>query len=887
MAENYHMLTPSEAIALLNSSKNGLTEEEAKNRLEEYGLNELKKEKKAGAFMLFINQFRNALSILLIFAGIISLFISEKLEAIAIFCILFINSTMGFIQEYRAEKAMEALQKISAPTARVFRSAKLRKVPASTLVPGDIVMLDAGDIVPADSRLIEVASLYIDEASLTGESVPSKKFIEPLGKDTSVADRENMAYTGTIVTYGKGKAIVIATAMSTEFGKIATSIQETEVTETPLQRKFGQLAKQIGIVVIGLIIFVLVGGIAQKTVSLGNMLLFALALTVSTIPSSLPIIVTVSLSMGAKRLSKKNMLIKKLPAAESLGAATIICSDKTGTITKNQMTITHIYANDKIINVTGAGYEPKGEFRVGSKVIDPKELELLLRIGYLCNNARLEYINGKHELIGNPTEGSLIVLAKKGRLDEQAIKKRCVLAQELPFDSERKRMSVIFKNDRKPEAYVKGAPDILLEVCTKVVKGGKVYPLTDKERKKILSANNRFAEQALRVLGLAYKDIKDTKKYTLEQVEKDLIFIGLVGMMDPPREEVENAVKECHEAGIKVMLITGDHAITTKAIARKIGLFSKGDMVLTGDELDKMTDEELEKNIDNVRIIARALPIQKSRIVDILQKKGHIVAMTGDGVNDAPALKKSDIGISMGKTGTDVSKEVSEAILADDNFASIVSAIEEGRNIYDKMIKSARYLLACNSGEIASVFTAIMLGFPLPLLPLQLLLMNLLTDTLPGLGLGFESSDEGIMKRKPRHPKQRPISGAMFLSIIFFGLIMAFGTLYVFSIYKNTDLVKAQTAAFTTLVTFQMFAVLSSRSLHPSLRKLNPFTNLWLFGSVILSMAVQVWVIYWPPLQAIFGTVSLAASDWVYVIGIASLGFVLMELSKFATSRKC
>ncbi|HZX44408.1 MAG TPA: HAD-IC family P-type ATPase, partial [Candidatus Nanoarchaeia archaeon] len=654
MAENYHALTTGEVLALFSTSKQGLSEEKAKARLQEFGLNELQKEKRSNAFFLFVGQFRNALSILLIFAGVLSLFTSDKLEAIAIFSILFINSTLGFIQEYRAEKAMEALEKISAPSARVLRDGKQRKIPARDLVPGDIIMLEAGDIVPADSRLLDVASMYIDEASLTGESVPSKKFIEPLKNEITVADRENMAYTGTIVTYGKAKAIVVSTGMNTEFGKIAASIQETEEPETPLQNKFAQLAKQIGFVVMGLIIVVLAAGTIQKTVSFAGMVLFALALTVSTIPSSLPIIVTVSLSMGAKRLSRKNMLIKKLPAAESLGAATIICSDKTGTITKNQMTITHIYSNDKVINVTGAGYEPKGEFKVGNKTIDSKELELLLKIGYLCNNAKLEYVNGKHELIGDPTEGSLIVLAKKGELDEKAISKRCVMIKEHPFDSERKRMSMIFKNEKRPEAYVKGAPDLLLEVCSKMIKNSKICPLTAKEKKKILDANNKFAEQSLRVLGLAYKDLSSRKRYTLEEVEKDLIFIGLVGMMDPPRDEVKDAVKQCHEAGIKVMLITGDHAVTTKAIAKNIGLFSKGDLVMTGEELDKMTDDALEKQIDKIRIIARALPIQKSRIVDILQKKGHIVAMTGDGVNDAPALKKSDIGISMGVIGTDV-----------------------------------------------------------------------------------------------------------------------------------------------------------------------------------------------------------------------------------------
>jgi len=883
MTENYHTLTQKECLNLLNTSEKGLTEKEAKKRLQEYGYNELIKEKRTTPLVIFINQFKNALLLLLIFAGSLSLFLGEKLESVAIFGILLLNAILGFIQEYRAEKAMEALEKIAAPTAKVLRDGKQIKLPAREVVSGDILLLEAGDIVPADSRLIEVSSLQIDEASLTGESVPSKKFIQPLKENTSVADQDNMAFTSTIVTYGKGKSIVTSTGMKTELGKIAASIQTTKEVKTPLQRKFTQLAKQIGIIVISLIIIVLVSGTIQKTISFGKMVLFALALTVSTIPNSLPIIVTVSLSMGAKRLAKKNMLIKKLPAAESLGAATIICSDKTGTITKNQMTITHIYTNNEIINISGSGYEPKGDFSSDNKPINPKQIELLLRTGCLCNNAKLEKKGSKYEMTGDPTEGSLLVLAKKGKLEENHLKNNFKFLEELPFDSERKRMSVIFKNktNKKTEAYVKGAPDLLLKVCNRIIIDGKIKKLTKKDKQKILKINNQFAEKALRILAMAYKEISDLKKYTLESVEKDLIFIGLVGMIDPPRDEIKQAIKECHGAGIKVMIITGDHAITTKAIAQQIGLFKKEDIVLTGDELDKMNDKKLEKEIDKIRIIARALPIQKSRIVDALKRKGHIVAMTGDGVNDAPALKKADIGISMGITGTDVSKEVSKATLVDDNFATIVNAIEEGRNIYDKMIKSAKYLLSCNAGEITAVFMAIILGFPLPMLPLMLLLMNLLTDDFPALGLGFEEPEEGIMKRAPRNPKEKPITKKILISISVFGIIMGLGTLYIFIQHKDINLPKAQTIAFTTLVMFQMFAVISSRSLLPSFKKLNPFSNMWLLGAVCLSLLIQAAVIYWPPLQTIFGTTSLLAIEWVKIIAISSLGFIGMELSKF------
>jgi len=886
---DYYNISVSKAIKSLKSSEKGLTKKEAEKRLEEFGYNELQKEKGSTALTIFLNQFKNALILLLIFAGLLSLFLGERIESIAIFLIVLLNAVLGFIQEYKAEKAIEALKKISAPTARVLRNGKEQKIPAREVVPGDILLLEAGDIVSADSRLIEVSSLQIDESSLTGESVPSEKVTELFKLGTSVSDQENMAFMGTAVTYGKGKSVVTSTGMRTEFGKIATSLQTTEEVQTPLQIKFTQLAKQIGIVAVILIIIVLISGTLQGTLTFGKMLLFALALTVSTIPNSLPIIVTVGLSMGTKKLARKNMLIKKLPAAESLGATTIICSDKTGTITKNQMTITDIFYDNQTIKVSGTGYEPKGNFYANNKQINPKQLELFLRIGYLCNNAKLIKSKGRFEILGDPTEGSLIVLGKKGKLEDEDLHSHFTLIEELPFDSDRKRMSVIFKNkiNKKTEAYVKGAPDILLKVCDKIIEKGKVRNLTKKDKEKILKMNDFFAGKALRVLALAYRELPDSKKYSIDSVEKNLVFVGLVGMIDPPRDEVKHAIEQCQEAGIRVMVITGDHAITTKAVAQQIGLFKEGDIVLTGDDVEKMSDAELEKNIEKVRIIARALPIQKSRIVDALQKKGHIVAMTGDGVNDAPALKKADIGIAMGITGTDVAKEVSKATLTDDNFATIVNAIEEGRNIYNKMIKSAKYLLSCNAGEITAVFMAIMLRFPLPLLPLQILLMNLLTDDFPALGLGFESSEEGIMKLPPRDPKEKPISRRIFASIVIFGFIMGLGALFMFMQYKEIDLSKAQTVAFTTLVMFQMFAVMSSRSLLPSLRKLNPFSNKWLLGAVCLSLAIQVAVIYWGPLQTIFGTVSLLAIDWLKIIGISSLGFIMMEVSKLFMSKGC
>ncbi len=882
----FHDASVEKALSLLATSRSGLSESEVSVRLSKYGYNELPKEKKTRPIALFLGQFRNFLIILLVFATLISLFLKEYIEAAAMLSIIFLSAILGFVQEFRASRAIEALEKISAPTATVIRDGIVAKVAARKLVLGDIVLLEAGDIVPADSRIIETASLQIDEAALTGESVPSPKVTVVFKPDTTLADQENMAFMGTVVTYGKGKAVVTATGMVTEFGKIASSIQATKEVQTPLQAKFEQMARQIGIAVMVLVFFVFIGGLLQGELSVAKLFIFALSLVVATVPSALPAIVTISLALGAKSLAAKNMIIKKLPAAESLGAVTIICSDKTGTITKNQMTVTKIFTDDKVITVSGSGYVPVGTFHFGGMEFNPRNIELLLRIGLLCNNAKLSGSGTHWQVIGDPTEGSLIALARKGGLSEEKMREDYSLVQELPFDSDRKMMSVVYKKNGTREAFacVKGAPDLLLRNCDKVLKNGRVQDITAKERELILEMNESFAGEALRVLGIAYRELPSLQHYDMDSVESSLVFVGIAGMIDPPREEVRAAVAQCREAGIRVMVITGDHAITTSAIANKVGLFQEGDVVLTGEDVERMSEYELAKVIEHIRIIARALPIQKSKVVDALKRKGHVVAMTGDGVNDAPALKKADIGIAMGITGTDVAKEVSKGVLADDNFATIVNAVAEGRNIYDKMIKSTRYLLSCNMGEIITVFFAIMLRFPLPLTTLQILLMNLVTDGVPALGLGVEPAEGDVMKRPPRNPREKPITGSSLLLIVLFGIVMGAGTLFIFNLYYDENnalsLKLAQTAAFTTLVMFEMFAVIGSRSILP-FRKLNPFTNKWLLGGVALSVIIQVAIIYWAPLQPVFSTVPLGLSEWINILAVSSLGFLLMELGKF------
>jgi len=882
----FHDISAEKALSVLSSSKAGLSQAEASARLPKYGYNELNKERRSRPFIMFLNQFKNFLIILLLVASGISFFLGDVVEAIAMLSVIFLSAILGFVQEFRAEKAIEALEKEAAPTAKVIREGHASKIASRELVPGDIILLEAGDIVPADARLLDAVSLQVDEASLTGESVPSNKVTETLKPGISITEQDNMAFMGTVITYGKGRAVIVYTGMNTEFGRIASSIASTPEARTPLQVKFEQMARQIGILFLILVMVVFVAGLLEKGASIAELFIFAVSLAVAAVPESLPAIVTISLAMGAKNLAARNMVIKKLPAAESLGAVTIICSDKTGTITKNQMTVTSIFADDRVIAVSGSGYEPQGNFFHHNSEFNPSDVELLLRIGLLCNNAELAQVEGKWQVAGDPTEGSLIVLARKGGLSEESLQEKYSLVQELPFDSERKMMSVIYKKkdgSREVEAYVKGAPDILLRKCNRILKGGRVQSLTDREREHILDVNESFANDALRVLGVAYKDLPSLANYELESVESNMVFVGLVGMIDPPREEVKQAIAQCSEAGIKVMIITGDHAATAKAVAKQIGLFGEDDVVLTGEDIEKMSEYELARTIEQVRIIARALPIQKLKVVDALQKNGHVVAMTGDGVNDAPALKKADMGIAMGTTGTDVAREVSKGILTDDNFASIVKAVSEGRNIYDKMIKSTRYLLSCNMGEIVAVFFAILLRFPLPLTPLQILMMNLVTDGVPAISLGVELADNDVMKRPPRNPKEKPITGTNMMMILLFGLVMGAGTLLMFSMYYHNSpesLALARTVTFTTLVVFEMFAVIGSRSLSP-FGKLNPFSNKWLFGSVLLSILIQVIIVYWGPLQHVFSTVPLGWLDWARILTVSVFGFIFMELSKF------
>ncbi len=800
---------------------------------------------------------------------IISLVIGETLDAIVIGIILILNAIMGFVQEYRAEKAIEALKKLTSLKATVIRENKQKDIDAINLVPGDIILLETGDKIPADSRLIEVVNLETQESSLTGESTPITKDNKVLPEKTLIADQNNMVFSSTIVTKGRAKAIVIKTGMSSEIGKIATLIQEEKEKLTPLQIKLKQLGKWLGIATIGIVIIVFFVGILSGKEKI-EMLIAAVSLAVAAIPEGLPAVVTISLALGVQRMVKRHALVRKLPSVETLGSTTVICTDKTGTLTCDQMTVRKIYSNNKVIEVSGSGYEKKGVFLINNKIIDHKPLNLLLKIGTLCNDASVT----EEGVIGDPTEAALIVSAAKASLLKVDLEKKNPRLQEIGFDSVRKRMSTLHKIDNKKVIYCKGAPDIILELCDRININGKVLRLTRPLKKKILKQNEELAKEALRVLGFAYKDSS-----VLE--EKNLIFVGLQAMIDPPRPEVKEAIEKCKKAGIKVVMITGDHKTTAVAIAKEIGIEGKA---ITGQELDEMKD--FEENVEKISIYARVNPEHKTKIVDALRKKGHIIAMTGDGVNDAPALKRSDIGIAMGITGTDVSKEASAMVLTDDNFASIVNAVEEGRSIYDNIKKFVEYLLSSNLGEILTIFIGVMLGWPLPLIAIQILWVNLATDGLPALALGIDPADPNIMYRLPRKPKEKILSKHIIIRMFIVGLIMMIGTLGIFKLYNpEANLRYAQTVAFTTLMMFQMFNVLNCRSEKYSLFKIGTFSNKYLIGAILSSILLQVLVIH-TGLSKFFKTVPLSLIDWIYIVLVSSTVLIFIEIIKLIKNVK-
>ncbi len=879
-----------ELIEQLGTRRAGLNAGEVRERCLKFGSNEIKERRGVTPLKIFLEQFNSFLVIILISASIISAGISiaqgseeDMLEAVAILFVVVFIAITGFIQEYKAERDLSALKEMVSPVALVVRDGRREEIPAKDLVPGDVILIEAGDRIPADSRLIDAINLKVDEASLTGESVPVEKKISILREDTALGDRKNMVFMGTNATYGKATAVVVGTGMSTELGKIAEKIQTMEKEKTPLQMRLDRVGKQIGIIVVILCVIIFLAGTLVSKIDPIFMFLVAVALAVAAVPEGLPAVVTVTLARGMRLMVRRNAVVRKLPAVETLGSTDIICSDKTGTLTRNEMTIRKIFVNNRAIDVSGEGYDPSGEFLMNGVRIDPgiAELQLLLRICALCNNASLSKTGSGWKIIGDPTEASLIVAASKAGIEQDQINEEFLRIAELPFDSERKRMTTIHKTSEGDRvAYVKGAPDVILKLCTSLYDNGAKREMTEKDREKLLLVNDSYAKDALRVLGAAYKKLDHMGDFT-EDSERDLVFVGLLGMIDPPREDAIKAINVCKKAGIRPIMITGDHKLTAIAVAKEMGMFREGDRVLTGLELDKISDEDLGNMVEEVVIYARVSPEHKLRIVQALKEKGHIIAMTGDGVNDAPALKKADIGVSMGITGTDVTKEASDMVLIDDNFASIVAAVGEGRGIYDNIKLFIKYLLSCNMGEVMTIFIGMMALSKLPLLPLQILWMNLLTDAAPALALGWNPSDPDIMSRKPRDPKEHIITRNTLMGFMGIGALMCLGTLLVFNHYLGAGEGKAQTMAFTTLIMFQMFYVLSCRSEVFPFFKVGVFSNRYLIIAVMFSVLMQVAVVNLPFLQMIFGTVTLTVHEWLLTVIVSSTAFFIPEFFKY------
>ncbi|GFN24036.1 calcium-translocating P-type ATPase, SERCA-type [Thermanaeromonas sp. C210] len=883
-SSRWYQMEPSQALqALRSNGEYGLTGEEARRRLKETGFNQLRGKSGVSPWQLFLRQFSDFMVWVLLGATVISLFLGEVADAVTIIAIVLLNAFLGIIQEYRAERSLEALREMAAPFARVIRDAQVQRIPARDLVPGDIILVEGGDRVPADALLLSSSNLEVEEAPLTGESQPVAKEPGPLPGEVSLADRRNMLYMGTVVTRGRAKALVVATGMATEIGNIAGMIQEVKEEETPLQKRLAQVGSWLVLaclVICGLMVVIGLGRGEDPY----RMFLVGVSLAVAAIPEGLPAVVTVCLAMGVQRMARRRAIVRKLPAVETLGCATVICTDKTGTLTTNQMTVRQICVNDTVYEVTGTGYTPHGDILLdGHKAPVDGPLELLLKAAALCNNALLErngltvggwFRGGRKrnrdwKISGDPTEGALLVMAAKGGIWREQLEKNGRRLIEIPFDSERKRMSVVYESRGRRRVYVKGAPDVLLNRCSSLLLEGGPVPLTSPWRRKIQAQNEVMARRALRVLALAYRDLPPSLPLTPEAVEENLTFIGLAGMSDPPRTEAREAIEVCRRAGIEVVMITGDHRLTAQAIARELGLPAEENNVMTGTELEALTDKELAVRAGEVAVYARTSPLQKLRIVRALKKIGHVVAMTGDGVNDAPAIKEADIGIAMGRSGTDVAKEAASMILADDNFATIVAAVEEGRGIYSNIRKFIRYLLSCNVGEVLTMFVTAVTGLPLPLLPIQILWINLVTDGLPALALGMDPGEPDLMARPPYRSGEGIFARGLGWRIISLGLQIGLVTVLVFLAglaLGDGDLATARTLAFTTLVFAQLFAVYECRSEDASPFAVGYFSNKHLVLATACSAVMQVLVIYWPPLQRVFHTAPLNLFHWALVL---------------------
>ena len=878
--EPWHSLDIDTVLHRLDTDKEkGLSDNEVKRRSEKYGPNTLaEEEQRFKALKLVVDQFKDYFVIMLLIASLISVVLGEIVDAVTIAIIVILAAVIGFVQDFRAEKALEALKKLTAPTAKVLRNSKEMTIPSKDVVPGDIIFLEAGDRVPADARLIMSASLKTDEAPLTGESTPIAKELPKLDINTPVADRKNYVFMGTHLVFGRGLAIVTETGMKTEFGKIAGAVQKIVQEKTPLEIKLDSFAKKIGILIIAIcaVIFILdVIELGTEPKILINTFMTAVALAVSAVPEGMPALVVISLALGARELAKRKSLIRRLASAETLGSTTYICADKTGTLTKGEMSVRKIFTNFKMINVSEKGFDKKHP-----------NLPILLRIGFLCSNVFYD----EDGIKGDPTEVALINSAFKFGIKKEEMEKQYPRIGEIPFSSERKRMTTIHKVKQEKVAYVKGAPEVILKRSTHILKNNKVRKITKDERKKILQYNEKMAKDALRILAMAYKELPKTmQKFTEKNVENGLIFVGLQGMIDPPRKEAIAAVKIVKKAGIKNVMITGDHKLTAVAVAKELGILTKDSLVLTGAELDQLGDDDFFKIVEKVTVYARVSPMHKLRIVDTLKKRGeHIVAMTGDGVNDAPALKRADIGVAMGITGTDVSKEASDMILTDDNYATMVSAVEGGRHIFDNIRKYIRFLMSSNFDEILVIGSTALAGLPLPFSPAQLLFLNLVTDGPPAIALSVDEAEKDIMKRKPRDPKAGVFDGMLTFIIVSF-LCQSFGelTTFLYGYYVLGDVAVASTMAFTEAVIFEFFNAWNCRSETRSVWRMGKkaFKNKYFVFSIIFGFLLLFALHTIPVLSEAFNVVPLTLTQWAICFGFASTALFIV-LPEFWMGKK-
>ncbi|HSB69617.1 MAG TPA: cation-translocating P-type ATPase [Candidatus Methylomirabilis sp.] len=897
MAERlWHHLTVDETLHELGANPQGLSPTEAAERLTRYGPNRLQEAKGISPWQILLAQFKNFLILLLIAATVISLVLGHTLDAIIIFSIVILSALLGFYQEFRAERAMEALKAMASPTASVVRGGEQTEIASAEVVPGDIILLAAGDRVPADARLLEVANLQADEASLTGESTAVEKVVDAeLSPEAGVGDRLTMVFSGTVVTYGRGRGVVTATGMQTEFGKIAKMLQDVEEEPSPLAVKMDYIGKRLGIACLAVSAVVVGLGILRGNEIL-EMFIWGVSLAIAAVPEALAAVVTGALAIGVQRAARRNAIIRHLPAVETLGCTSVICSDKTGTLTKNEMTIRKVFASGRMLEVTGVGYDPAGEFRTDGDRAETSSDPTLVRLlqgGALCNDTHFIGENGSRRVKGDPTEAALVVVAEKADIKMDALRRDWPRVAEIPFESERKRMTTVHAAPGGSLiAFVKGAPDILLDRCVAWERNGTSQGLTDEMRRQILDANDGMARQALRVLGIAYRRLDAVPAVrTPDTLETDLVFLGLVGMIDPPRDEARAAIRSCREAGIRSVMVTGDHKLTAAAVARELGLLDgvegEGHRVLDGRELDRMSESELAGVVEQVAVYARVSPEHKLKIVGAWKSHQQVVAMTGDGVNDAPALKRADIGVAMGITGTDVTKEACDMVLTDDNFATIAAAVEEGRIIYDNIKKYLVFLLSCNVSEIVVLGMAGFIGWPLPLVALQILWVNLTTDGLPALALGVEPAEPDLMRRAPRKAGEGVFSRSVLTFLLSLSLIITAGLVPIFYFYWQAEgLPKAQTMTFASMILFELFFAHSCRSLRFTVLQIGLFGNKWLWLATIGSALMMFAVVYVDAWAEAFHLVPLSGTEWAVAVAVAGAGFLAVETGKWVVNRR-